>query len=158
MPFATEEGTTRFLIAEGGPSRVVDVREVGGFLAPIGGSGTVHHVAFRAADDASELSLRGTVAELGLSPTPVIDREYFRSVYFREPGGVLFELATDQPGFTVDEGLERLGTGLMLPPQYEASRAEIESKLPVLQDPLAAPLASSDRDLSTAPDANQSAR
>ena len=152
---ASEDGTMRFRLAQGGPARVVDVRVVGGFLAPIGGAGTVHHVAFRAEDDASELSLRETVAALGLSPTPVIDREYFRSVYFREPGGVLFELATDQPGFTVDEPLERLGSGLMLPPQYEASRADIESRLPPLHEPLAAPLASSDDDCRAAPVINE---
>jgi glyoxalase family protein len=147
---ATEGGATRFIVADGGPSRVVDVRVVGGFLAAVGGAGTVHHVAFRAEDDQSELSLSGEVTALGLSPTPVIDREYFRSVYFREPGGVLFELATDQPGFTVDEPLEQLGSRLMLPPQHEASRAEIESRLPPLHDPLAAPLASSDDDNGTA--------
>jgi glyoxalase family protein len=152
---ATEGGTTRFKVAAGGPSCVVDVRVVGGFLAPIGGAGTVHHVAFRTDDDASELSLRETVTGLGLSPTPVIDREYFRSVYFREPGGVLFELATDQPGFTVDEPLEGLGTGLMLPPRYETSRADIESRLPPLHDPLAAPMASSNDDARTVTATNE---
>jgi len=88
----------------------------------------------------SELSLREGVTALGLAPTPVFDCEYFRSVYFREPGGVLFELATDQPGFTVDEPLEQLGHALMLPPQHEPSRAEIERKLPALHDPLRSPL------------------
>ena len=145
---AAEEGTTRFVIAGGGPSRVVDVRAVGGFLAPVGGAGTVHHVAFRAAGDDVELALRSTVVGLGLSPTPVIDREYFHSVYFREPGGVLFELATDHPGFTVDEPLERLGSGLMLPPRYEASRTEIEARLPDLHNPMVPPLASLEGDSS----------
>ena len=141
---AVEDGTMRFVIGDGGSSRIVDVRAVGGFLAAVGGSGTVHHVAFRAADDADETSLRETITNLGASPTEVIDRQYFRSVYFREPGGVLFELATDQPGFTIDEPLDRLGSGLMLPPQHEASRAEIESRLPALHDPHMPPLLSTD--------------
>ena len=132
---ATDDGITRFALGDGGPSRVVDVRHIGGFLDGVGGAGTVHHVAFRAADDAGELSLRDGIVSLGLTPTPVVDRTYFRSVYFREPRGVLFELATDQPGFTVDETLERLGSGLMLPPQYEASRVEIASNLPELHSP-----------------------
>ena len=140
---ATEGGTTRFIVDGGGATRVVDVRAVGGFLGAVGGAGTVHHVAFRVADDATELSLREAAIGLGLSPTPVTDREYFRSVYFREPGGVLFELATDQPGFTVDEPLAQLGSKLMLPPQYEPSRAEIAAKLPPLHDPLAASLGAS---------------
>jgi len=154
---ATEEGTTRFVVGDGGPTRIVDVRVVGGFLAPIGGAGTVHHVAFRAADDATELSLRNTITGFGLAPTDVIDREYFRSVYFREPGGVLFELATDQPGFTVDEPLAQLGTGLMLPPQYEASRAGIEASLPPLHAPLAAPLATLNADTLSASTTNEPA-
>lgn len=141
---ATEDGTARFIVGDGATSRIVDVRAVGGFLAPVGGRGTVHHVAFRAADDPDELSLRGTVTRLGLAPTDVIDREYFRSVYFREPGGVLFELATDQPGFTVDEPLDRLGSRLMLPPKYEPKRAEIEARLPALHDPHATPLLSAE--------------
>ena len=124
----------------------VDVRAVGGFLAPVGGAGTVHPVAFRAAGDDVELALRSTVVGLGLSPTPLIDREYFHSVYFREPGGVLFELATDHPRFTVDEPLERLGSGLMLPPRYEASRTEIEARLPDLHNPMVPPLASLEGD------------
>ena len=151
---ATEDATTRFSVSDGGPTRFVDVRVVGGFLPPQGGAGTVHHVAFRAADDASELATRSAMSDLGLSPTPVIDREYFHSVYFREPGGVLFELATDEPGFTVDEPLDRLGAGLMLPPQYEPSRVAIEAKLPSLHAPFTAPLASPDGGSSTAPHTN----
>lgn len=138
---AVEDGTTRYTIGIGGSTRIVDVRAVGGFLPAIGGMGTVHHVAFRAGDEASELTLRGRVTELGMAPTPVLDREYFRSVYFREPGGVLFELATDAPGSTVDEPLEQLGRSLMLPPQHVANRSAIESRLPTLHDPITAPLA-----------------
>jgi len=140
----TEDTTTRFVIGKGGASEIVDVRVVGGFLAPVGGAGTIHHVAFRAESDATELDLRSTVVGLGMHPTPVIDREYFHSVYFREPGGVLFELATDAPGFTVDEPLDGLGTALMLPPQYEPSRAEIENELAPIHEPLMPPLHESD--------------
>lgn len=126
---ATEDSTTRFVTGDEGAGAIVDIREVGGFLGPQGGAGTVHHVAFRASDDAAELALRQHVSELGLHATAVIDREYFRSVYFREPGGVLFEIATDAPGFAVDEPLEHLGETLRLPPQYESRRTAIEQRL-----------------------------
>ncbi len=113
--------------------RVVDVRAVGA-TGPRGrmGVGTAHHVAFRAGDDAGELALRAAVTETGLAPTPQIDRQYFRSVYFREPGGVLFELATDAPGFLVDEAPDALGATLQLPERYEPRRAQIERVLPPL--------------------------
>jgi catechol 2,3-dioxygenase-like lactoylglutathione lyase family enzyme len=137
----TDGTTTRFEIGEGGASRTVDVRVVGGFLAPAGGAGTVHHVAFRSASDENEIELRERMLSLGMHPTPVIDREYFHSVYYREPGGVLFELATDGPGFSVDEPLSELGTRLALPPQYESRRAEIEAALPLIHAPLLPPLA-----------------
>lgn len=136
----TEDTTTRFVVGDGGASKIVDVRVVGGFLAPVGGAGVIHHVAFRAESDAAELALRETVVGLGMQPTPVIDRAYFHSVYFREPGGVLFELATDAPGFEIDESRERLGTELQLPPQYEPSRAEIAHKLAPIHEPLMPPL------------------
>ena len=137
-----EHGSTRrFAAGEGGPGRLVDVRTVGGFLRGAGGAGTVHHVAWAAEDDSAELSLREQVVAAGLAPTPVIDRMYFHSVYFREPGGVLFELATLPPGFTLDEPKERLGETLQLPPQYEPMRAEIEAVLPPIHLPV--PLAES---------------
>ncbi|MFL5612186.1 MAG: VOC family protein [Gemmatimonadaceae bacterium] len=126
-----EEGTTRrFAAGDGGPGAIVDVRTIGDFGRGAGGAGTVHHVAFRVPNDEAELEVRSRVARSGLHPTPVIDRNYFHSVYFREPGGVLFELATNPPGFAIDEPLEHLGEQLMLPPQYEAHRAEIEAVLP----------------------------
>ncbi len=102
------------------------------------GAGTIHHIALRARTDEDQSILRERVLELGIQVTPVIDRQYFRSVYFRHPihtGGVLFEIATDSPGFLVDEPLEALGAGLMLPPQYETRRAVIESALPPLHHP-----------------------
>ena len=138
-----EEGTTRrFAVGDGGPGTIVDVRSVGGFVRGVGGAGTVHHVAWRVADDGLQLQLRDQVTQAGMDPTPVIDRHYFRSVYFREPGGVLFELATDPPGFAIDEPVERLGERLMLPQQYEAHRAEIEAILPPIHLPVPASAAS----------------
>jgi len=134
-PVSQDGGTRRYAAGDGGPGMLVDVRSIGGFPRGVGGAGTVHHVAWRVADDAAQLELREQVIHAGLDPTPVIDRQYFHSVYFREPGGVLFALATDPPGFTIDEPAERLGEGLMLPPQYEAHRAEIETVLPPLHLP-----------------------
>jgi glyoxalase family protein len=94
------------------------------------GVGTVHHVAWRVRDDAEEVALQDAVLRSGLRPTEVIDRFWFHSVYFREPGGVLFELATDGPGFGVDEPMETLGESLVLPPWLEPHRAAIEARLP----------------------------
>jgi glyoxalase family protein len=97
------------------------------------GYGTIHHVAFATANDATQLEVRDKIAKFGLHATPVIDREYFHSIYFREPGGVLFEVATLPPGFTVDEPLEHLGEALKLPPWEEPNRAEIVKNLPPIQ-------------------------
>jgi glyoxalase family protein len=93
------------------------------------GAGSVHHVAWRAADGAQQLRLRGEVLGHSISVTPVVDRQYFQSIYFREPGGVLFEVATDGPGFLIDEPEATLGESLKLPPQFEAERAAIEQVL-----------------------------
>ena len=131
-----EEGATRRYVANGGGAgAIVDVRAVGGFGVGLGGAGTVHHVAWAVENDASELAVRERVVKGGLAPTPVIDRNYFHSVYFREPGGVLFELATNEPGFAIDEPVAHLGEKLMLPPQYEPHRAEIEGVLPRIHLP-----------------------
>lgn len=92
-------------------------------------NGTVHHVAFRVQNDEILMHFREKIEAYGLSITPQIDRQYFHSLYFREPGGVLFEIATDHPGFTVDESLEELGQNLKLPAQYESQRAAIEAHL-----------------------------
>ena len=97
--------------------------------------GTVHHVAFRVPDDETQLELREKVAALGYNVTPVLDRNYFRSIYFREPGGVLFEIATDPPGFAADEDPERLGESLKLPPWLEPQRDRLEEVLPPLRVP-----------------------
>ena len=92
-------------------------------------------MAFRAANEPAQLDRRAEIEARGIEITPVIDRQYFRSVYFREPGGVLFEIATDGPGFTIDEPAAELGTRLMLPPAYEGRRQEIEAALPAVRLP-----------------------
>jgi glyoxalase family protein len=123
---------TRFQATEAVGS-LVDIRAAKGFLPGQQGRGSVHHIAFRAPDDATQAAMaQKLVKDLGLHPTQQIDREYFRSVYFREPGGILFEIATDAPGFAVDEPVESLGRELKLPPFLEARRREIEAVLPEL--------------------------
>jgi predicted esterase/catechol 2,3-dioxygenase-like lactoylglutathione lyase family enzyme len=124
------ETAHRFEVAAGGPGAIVNVRSIGNFVSAAGGAGTVHHVAFAVPDDDTELRLREDVRTAGLDPTAVLDRNYFHSVYFREPGGVLYELATTLPGFAIDEPMEHLGEELRLPPQYEPRRAELEAVLP----------------------------
>lgn len=115
------------------PGSVVDIYEAKGFLAGRQGRGSVHHIAFRAADDAEQAEMaRKLVTTHRLRPTEQKDRNYFRSVYFREPGGVLFEIATDIPGFAVDEPVETLGHALKLPAFLESHRAQIEKVLPAL--------------------------
>ena len=98
----------------------------------INAAGTNHHIAFRVQDEVSQQYFRNKILEAGLNITGKIDRDYFFSLYFREPGGVLFEIATDNPGFTRDESLEELGSSLKLPKKYESSRERIESSLPKL--------------------------
>lgn len=95
-------------------------------------AGTNHHVAFRVANEAIQIEYRETILGKGLQITPKINRDYFFSLYFREPGGVLFEIATDNPGFTVDEPLAKLGTNLMLPGQHEPLQTKLENTLPAL--------------------------
>lgn len=93
------------------------------------GAGTVHHVAWRVPDDATQAEVGERLRSAGIATTPVMDRQYFRSIYCRVPGGVIFEIATDGPGFTVDESKATLGEALKLPPQYERRREEIENHL-----------------------------
>lgn len=126
---------TRFDTGAGGAGARVDVvaePEAGPGLVSVG---TVHHVAWRAPDHSTQERWRAEIAGRGLSVTPIIDRTYFTSIYFREPGGVLLEIATDGPGFTVDEPVERLGTGLQLPPWLQDERAQIEDQLTPLRVP-----------------------
>jgi glyoxalase family protein len=130
---ASESEATRFVIAGAERAGALDLLAD----APAGrqGAGTVHHVAFRVPDREALLAMREQVAAAGLRPTPVIDRFYFRSVYFREPGGILFEVANDEPGFTVDEDADALGQSLKLPGEYESQRDAIERALPTLRAP-----------------------
>ena len=122
----------RLAAAGGGTAGIVDVLQYPGAPARQG-AGSIHHIAFRALDDAHQDALREGLMSAGHRVTPRIDRQYFNAIYFREPGGVLFEIATDPPGFAVDEAPGALGTALKLPPQYEPHRAEIEAALPSLE-------------------------
>jgi glyoxalase family protein len=115
-----------------GPGAYVDLVAEPTAAPARGGVGTVHHIAFRVADDAAEQVAQAEWRAAGLNVSPQMDRNYFHSIYAREPGGVLFEIATDTPGFAVDEPAETLGTQLKLPAQYEVHRAAITAALPAL--------------------------
>lgn len=130
-----ENGWTRYALGEGTSGQYLELRAEPGARRGAWGTGSVHHIAWRMRDDDHELEVRQSVAEHGAQPTPVIDRFWFKSVYFREPGGVLFELATDGPGFGVDEDHAALGESLVLPPWLEADRSAIEAALPKLTAP-----------------------
>ena len=133
-----EQLNNRFRLAapsEAGAGRIVDL-----LCRPDGSpgrvaAGSVHHIAFRARDDAEQLVWRERLVDLGYNVTPVIDRTYFHSIYFRESGGVLFEIATDPPGFTLDESLDELGNHLRLPPWLEPTRSQVEEVLPAIKVP-----------------------
>ncbi|OEY72025.1 ring-cleaving dioxygenase [Salegentibacter salarius] len=112
---------------------IVDIHEDPTAERGINAGGTNHHIAFRVKDEETQMYFREKIIEKGLQITEKIDRDYFFSLYFREPGGVLFEIATDNPGFTRDEDLEELGSSLKLPAQYEGSRDRIEKLLPELK-------------------------
>jgi glyoxalase family protein len=126
----------RFATGAGGAGARLDIVASPGAPRGVISAGTVHHVAFRAAGDAEQLAWQAKLAERGLHVTPVQDRQYFHSIYFREPGGVLFEIATDPPGFTFDEPVASLGSHLKLPPWLEPSRARIEEILPAFTVPV----------------------
>lgn len=128
-PAGREASRYRYRTPAGRAGAIVDLLETD---RPRGrmGVGTVHHVAFVAEDEAEERTWRETLSEFGLGVTDVVDRAYFKSIYFREPGGVLFEIATRKPGFTTDEPVEELRTGLALPEWLEADRERIEARLP----------------------------
>lgn len=122
----------RFITDAVDNAAIVDLVEVAGEVAGHVAGGSVHHVAFRVKNEAILMEYREKIAALGLHITDKIDRNYFYSLYFREPGGVLFELATDNPGFSVDEPVEELGQTLKLPYQHEHLREELERTLPSL--------------------------
>ena len=123
-------GRARIAVGAGGPGRQLDVRHDPDAIKGVNGLGTVHHVALAIADEEAQRALHDDLQRRGIQVTPIKDRQYFRSIYFREPGGVLIEVATMAPGFTYDEPLEALGTSLKLPPWQEPNRAEIEAGLP----------------------------
>jgi glyoxalase family protein len=128
-----EKGNRFRYSASGKPGDFVDILCNPDALKGLGGHGTVHHVAFATATEVTQLEARNKLLKFGLDVTPVLDREYFHSIYFREPGGVLFEIATIPPGFTVDEPLAHLGESLKLPPWLEKNRAIIEQRLPFIK-------------------------
>ena len=130
---ATEDGWTRYGFKD--VAGAVDIREVRKEPRGAWGVGGVHHLAWRVDDDEHQAAMREQIDGAGIDATPVIDRFWFKSVYFREPGGVLFELATDGPGFATDEAPAHLGETLVLPPWLESSRGRIEAVLPPLRMP-----------------------
>jgi glyoxalase family protein len=134
-PVAEDGPRWRFATGDPGPGRWVDL--VAQAERPLGrtGVGAVHHVAWQAQDDEEQRQWLERLPDHGLRPTPVQERNYFRSIYFREPGGVLFEIATNGPGFATDEPVERLGEKLVLPPWLEPRRDEIRSRLPRFDTP-----------------------
>ena len=127
------DGRLRVSVNGVGPGKSVDILTAPDGVRAKNGVGTVHHVAMAIAESSEQLQLREALIRRGIEVTPVMDRSYFQSIYFREPGGVLFEVATMAPGFAVDEAVEELGRGLKLPPWEEARRAEIEEALPPIR-------------------------
>ena len=134
-PVGREDNRFRYQAPGGEPAAIVDV-----LCTPDGksgrlGAGTVHHIAWRTPDDAQQSAWRKTLVNGGCNVSPIMDRTYFHSIYYREPGGILFEIATDPPGFALDEAPEHLGERLMLPAQVEAQRTTLEGILPRLTLP-----------------------
>jgi glyoxalase family protein len=144
----SEKGWTRYGFKDA--AGVLDIRDAADARRGAWGVGSVHHLAWRVDDEAHQLAVRAEVEAVGARPTPVIDRFWFKSVYFREPGGVLFELATDGPGFAVDEDRAHLGETLVLPPWLEEERQRIEQVLPRLTP--REPIATAKQQTSTAHD------
>lgn len=129
------DGRTRVAAGEGGPGRLIDVVADPGAQRGLTAGGTVHHIAFRVPDRATQEQWRQELVDRGHNVTAILDRQYFTSIYFREPGGVLFEIATDTPGFDVDEPLLELGRSLKLPPWLEPTREDIEHSIPQITLP-----------------------
>jgi glyoxalase family protein len=136
----TEGEWHRYAVAEGGSGAFVDLAEAPAAQRGFWGVGSIHHLAWRVDDEAHQAALRKRIEAAARRPTPVIDRFWFKSVYFTEPGGVLFELATEGPGFSVDEDPAHLGEALVLPPWLEPQRPKIEAALPTLTPPHPTPV------------------
>jgi glyoxalase family protein len=130
-----EDGWHRYGVEGGSSGKLIELKELPEERRGQWGTGSVHHVAWRVKDSEEQMSLREILIKAGLRPTPQIDRFWFKSVYYKEPGGVLFELATDGPGFDRDEDMDHLGEQLILPPWLETQRKEIEMALPSLAMP-----------------------
>jgi glyoxalase family protein len=126
---AQESNRIRFVSPATAPGNSIDILVQPQLVYGNMGAGTIHHIAFRAPDDSAQLEWREVLSKVPLNVTPVLDRTYFHSIYFREPGGVLFEIATDSPGFAFDESVEHLGEALKLPPWLEKRRADIQQVL-----------------------------
>lgn len=124
-----EKGNRFRFAATNSPGNYVDILCVPDSLRGLGGNGTVHHIAFATANKKTQEEVRIKIAQRMLNPTPILDRQYFTSIYFREPGGVLFEVATEEPGFAIDEDKAHLGESLKLPSWYEKNRNEIEAAI-----------------------------
>jgi|KBSSwiStaDraftv2_1062776.scaffolds.fasta_scaffold107178_3 glyoxalase family protein len=134
-PLDEEGNRIRLGVNEGGPGRALDLLAAPDAPVALNGLGTVHHLALAVATAEEQLDFRDQVTRRGIPVTAVLDRQYFQSIYFREPGGVLFEIATIPPGFLVDEELEHLGQSLKLPPWEEPNRTRIEAGLPSVAQP-----------------------
>ncbi len=130
----TEGDLTRFIIEGGNAADTIDLQELPGAKPASQGAGSVHHIAFAVEDRAAQLAVREQLLDTGYQVTPVIDRDYFWAIYFRIPGGVLFEIATNEPGFDRDEDTANLGQALKLPTRYEPLREKIEAQLPDIVD------------------------
>ena len=134
-PAQTEGDWTRYALADGRPGAFADLLTAPDLPPGQIAVGNIHHVAWRTPDDPQQETWRLKISGLGYGISPVMERQYFQSIYFREPGGILFEIATDTPGFTTDETPEALGSRLQLPPQYEDQRSQIERTLPPIRIP-----------------------
>lgn len=130
-----EDGWHRYGVDGGGSGKLIEIKELPQECRGQWGTGAVHHVAWRVKDSEEQMALQEGITNAGLRPTSQIDRFWFKSVYYKEPGGVLFELATDGPGFDRDEDMDHLGEQLILAPWLEAQRKEIETALPSLEMP-----------------------
>ncbi|MES1956401.1 VOC family protein [Salinisphaera hydrothermalis] len=129
-----EDQVTRFVMPDGNGADTIDVEVLPSVEASRQGAGSVHHIAFAVPDRAAQAEVRQALLDTGYQVTPVIDRDYFWAIYFRTPGGVLFEIATNEPGFDRDEDTAHLGEALKLPERYEPYRDRIESRLEPIAD------------------------
>ncbi|MEO1637986.1 MAG: VOC family protein [Pseudomonadota bacterium] len=129
----SEGNVTRFIVPDGNEARTIDIETLAGANHAGQGAGSVHHLAFAVENRARQLEVREALMDTGYQVTPVIDRDYFYAIYFRTPGGVLFEVATNEPGFDRDEDTAHLGEALKLPSQHEHLRAKLEGYLQLLE-------------------------